>query len=233
MLQVTPLRLLFLSILMGGLESVSATDKTARPKSQYHQRTDLTSDLLNLLVEIEAKLKQGKSDQNISHIAALTLHKIIAKNCSQAAHGLYNSLTSYKAHPSLKKTLHALLFNHQNSEKIITLDRIPEELVKNEQFCSRLKQTLSGTKMVVDEKKDPAYKSLQELHTQLHYYKWLKALDLSRKAFNPNRFYGEPLKGLKENLQFLISSMIYGYERFEKYSVPHNLPNNLVNSTYL
>lgn len=220
-MKLTPLGLFFLFIVMGTPYSVYATDKTEGPTSTLglkpHHATDRQVDLLKLLAEMDAKLDQGHTDQKIGHIAALTLHKIIAKNCSHAAHELHASLTHHKTHPYLKKTLHDLLFMPTKDSGIdITLDHIPEELVRNERFCSTLKQTLSGTKMVVKEKKDPAHTSLKELHTQLHYYKWLKALHLSQKAFNPSRFYGEPLKGLKENLQLLIWSMINGHERFEK-----------------
>ncbi len=140
---------------------------------------------------------------------ALSLYKVVGKNVIQAAHKLHITLGSHVAHTYLKTVLTDLFTRAKNKKDGFSYARIPQELAQNERFCAHLKQSMSGTQVRINEIPDHAIPALKELHKQLHYYSWLEALNNTQKAYCTRPFYSEPYKGLSENLQLIIWSMIH------------------------
>lgn len=140
---------------------------------------------------------------------ALALYRIIGKNCIHAAHKLHTTLGSQTEHTYLKKVLTGLFARAKDTKDAFSLALIPQALTKNDHFCANLKQSMSGIHARIDEKPDPAIPALKELHKHLHYYSWLEALNSTQKAYCTSPFYTEPFKGLPENLQLIIWSMIH------------------------
>lgn len=140
---------------------------------------------------------------------ALALYRIVGKNVIQAAHKLHTTLGSQVVHKYLKTVLADLFARAANKKDTFSYALIPQELAQNERFCANLKQSMSGIHARIDEKPDPAIPALKELHRHLHYYTWLEALNNTQKAYCTSPFYTEPFKGLPENLQLIIWSMIH------------------------
>jgi len=140
---------------------------------------------------------------------AFSLYQLVGNNCIQAAYKLYKSLNEASSHTYLRSVLKYHFTKSQGSPQ--SYAHIPDELIRNTQFCLDLKQSLSSKGLTSSQ--ESVLPALKDLHKQLHYYTWLKALNQSQKSFSTSRFFTEDFKGLSENLRLIIWSMINDMER--------------------
>lgn len=131
------------------------------------------------------------------------LGQIINTNCTYAARRLHAQPVLHATHPYLYKVLHELLGQSRSAKTL----PVAEVLIKNEQFYTELRQKAQSTR--TSTKKDPTIAALKELSKHLHYYRWFKAIRQSHDSLSQNgSHYQESTKGLPENLQLIISSML-------------------------
>lgn len=142
---------------------------------------------------------------------ALALYRIIGKSCIQSSFELLNVYNSVpkKAHAYMHTTLKDLFARANNQDDTFSGARIAEILATDGRFCSALKQSLSnGKKQNSQEDPDPTLPAMVKLKKDLHYYRWLKALYTSKRAYCINPFSQAPFNGFCKNLRLLLWSLI-------------------------
>jgi hypothetical protein len=131
------------------------------------------------------------------------LGHMINTNCTHAARTLHTHPLLHNTHPYLYRVLQEVLGQIHTTKTSL----LSQELINNKQFCIYLRQKTQSTGSNVQ--KDPTLTAIKELSKHLHYYTWLQAVRQSHYSLSQNcSRYQETTKGLPENLQLIISSML-------------------------
>ena len=152
------------------------------------------------LNSMQNPLGEGSQDpqENMACSLSLALYRIIGKSCIQSAYNLlkvYNSVPK-KAHAYVHGTLKDLFAKVNDKDDTFSGARIAEILATDKRFCPALKQSLSNRKAQKNEENpDPTVPAMEKLKKDLHYYRWLKALYTSKRAYCINPFSQAPFNG--------------------------------------